>query len=116
MSGIPSDQVMAILRLKQWAFDRAALRHGRTGRLEFSGWRERRQREADSRNVRVLAFEEALSKLDPAHQLVLMLTYRDGLRHTDAAAIIGCSPRNVCYLLTAARHRLADTLDRLDLL
>lgn len=116
MSGIPSDQVMAILRLKQWAFDRVQLRHGRTARLEFSGWRERRQREADSRNVRVIAFEEALARLDPAHQQVLILTYRDGLRHADAAAMLGCSPRTVSYLLPAARRRLADTLDRLDLL
>jgi RNA polymerase sigma factor (sigma-70 family) len=113
---IPSDQVLAILRLKQWAFDRAALRQGRTSRQEFSGWQQRRQSQADSRNVRVVAFEEALSRLDPAHQQVLILVYRDGMRHADAANIIGCSPRNVCYLLTAARHRLADTLDRLDLL
>ena len=116
MSGIPSDQVMAIMRLKQWAFDRAALRHGRTTRMEFAGWKERRQREADSRNVRVVAFEEALARLDPAHQQVLILTYRDGLRHADAAALLGCSPRTLCYLLPAARRRLADTLDRLDLL
>lgn len=65
MSGIPSDQVMAILRLKQWAFDRAQLRHGRTAKPEFSGWRERRQREADSRQVRVMDFERALAHLDP---------------------------------------------------
>ena len=58
MSGIPSDQVMAIMRLKQWAFDRAALRHGRTTRMEFSGYRERHQRAADSHNVRALAFEK----------------------------------------------------------
>jgi hypothetical protein len=74
VSGIPSDQVMAIMRLKQWAFDRAALRAGRTTRMEFSGWRARRQREADSRQVRVLDFERALSLLDPAHQQILLLT------------------------------------------
>jgi DNA-directed RNA polymerase specialized sigma24 family protein len=116
VNGIPSDQVMAIMRLKQWAFDRAALRHGRTARNEFSGWRERRQREADSRNVRVIDFELALSKLDPMHQQILLLTYRDGIRHAQAAQMIGCSPRTIYYLLPAARRRLADTLDRLDLL
>ena len=67
-------------------------------------------------NVRVVAFEEALSKLDPAHQKVLILTYRDGLRHADAAAMLGCSTRTICYLLPAARRRLADTLNRLYLL
>jgi DNA-directed RNA polymerase specialized sigma24 family protein len=116
MSGIPSDQVLAIMRLKQWAVDRIALRHGRATHLEFCGWRERRQREADSRNVRVMAFEEALARLDPAHQQVLILTYRDGMRHADAAALLGCSTRTLCYMLPAARRRLADTLDRLDLL
>ena len=43
-------------------------------------------------------------------------TYRDGLRHADAAALLGCSVRTIYYLLPAARRRLADTLDRLDLL
>ena len=33
---------MAIMRLKQWAFDRAQLRQGRNTRMEFSGYRERR--------------------------------------------------------------------------
>ena len=116
MSGLPSDQIMAIMRLKQWAFDRAALRHGRTARIEFSGWKERRQCEADSRNVRVIDFELALSKLDPMHQQILLLTYRDGIRHAQAAHMIGCSRRAIAYLLPAARRRLADILDRLDLL
>jgi hypothetical protein len=55
---------MAIMRLKQWAFDRTQLRAGRTARMEFSGWRECRMREADSRHVRVMDFERALSHLD----------------------------------------------------
>ena len=66
-AGIPSDPVMAIMRHKQCAFERTALRHGRTTRAEISGFRDRRQREADSRNVRVLDFERALSQLDPMH-------------------------------------------------
>ena len=107
---------MAIMRLKQWAFDRSSLRHGRAANIEHSGWRERRQREADSRNVRVIDFELALSKLDPLHQQVLVLTYRDGVRHKQAAHMLGVSERLVYYILPAARRRLADTLDRLDLL
>ena len=116
MSGIPSDQVLAIMRLRQWAADRVALRNAKATQLRQVGWRERRTRESDARQVRVLDFERALSQLDPMHQSVLVLTYRDGMRHTATAAVIGCSPSNVCYLLTAARHHLADTLDRLDLL
>jgi len=53
------------MRLKQWAFERVALRHGRAARIEQTGWRERRMSEADSRNVRVLDFERAMSQLDP---------------------------------------------------
>jgi RNA polymerase sigma factor (sigma-70 family) len=84
--------------------------------LDHTGWRERRQREADSRHVRVIDFERALSKLDPMHQQVLVLTYRDGIRHREAAHMLGCSERLVYYLLPAARRRLNDILDRLDLL
>jgi len=107
---------MAIMRLKQWACDRAALRHGRAANIEHSGWRERRTREQDSRHVRVIDFERALAHLDPAHQQILLLTYRDGLRHAQAANTLGCSVRAIYYMLPAARRRLADTLDRLDLL
>jgi len=106
---------MAIMRLKQWAFERVALRHGRTCKPEFSGWKERRSREADSRNVRVIDFERALGQPDPAHQQILVLTYREGIRHREAARMLGTSERNIYYLLPAAR-RLTDILDRLDLL
>ena len=50
MPGIPSDQVLAIMRLRQWGFERTALRQVNTSHLKSSGWRERRVREADSRN------------------------------------------------------------------
>ena len=116
MSGIPSDQVLAILRIKQWAVDRDALKCGRTTRMTSAGWSERRMTEADSRNVRVIDFERALSSLDPAHQSVLMLTYRDRHGHAAAAAAIGCSVSTLAYMLPAARRRLADALDRRDLL
>ena len=111
---LPSDQVLAILRLKQWAVDRAALRNAKATHLSHTGWRERRQRDADARQVRVLDFERAMSRLDPAHQFALILTYRDGQGHQDAAAALGCSVRTLAYLLPAARTRPAATLDRLD--
>src|ERR1700749_2037773 len=63
MSGIPSDQVLAILRLRQWAVDRNALKCGRTTRMTHAGWRERRETDADARNVRVIDFEKALATL-----------------------------------------------------
>jgi len=113
---IPSDQVMAIMRLKQWAFERVALRHGRTANIEHSGWTERRTREADSRHVRVIDFERALGQLDPVEQQLLVLTYRDNVPHKHIAAVLGCSVRTIYNLLPAARRRLTDILDRLDLL
>jgi hypothetical protein len=41
-----------------------------------------------------------------------------GLQNCDAEAahMVGMSPPDICYLLPAGRRRLADTLDRLDLL
>ena len=111
---IPSDQVMAIMRLKQWAFERVALRHGRTANIEHSGWKERRTREADSRHVRVIDFERALGQLDPEEQQVLLLTYRDGLRHDHTASMLGMSVRKLYYFLPNARRKLTDILDRLD--
>jgi hypothetical protein len=113
MSGIPSDQVLAILRLRQWTVERTALKCGRTTRLTHAGWRERRETDADARNVRVIDFEKALATLDTTHQLALLMTYRDRQGH--AATALGCSIRTLAYMLPAAR-RLADVLDRRDLL
>ena len=104
------------MRLRQWAFERTALRHCNTTRLKRSGWRERRLSEADSRQVRVLDFERAFSRLDPLHQQALVLAYRDNLPYRDAAHVLAISERNLYYLLPAARRRLTDILDRLDLL
>jgi len=115
MSGLPSDQVLAILRLRQWAVESRALKCGRTTRLTNKGWRERRETDADARNVRVIDFERALATLDTAHQLALVMTYRDRVGHAATAAALGCSVRTVAYILPGAR-RLADILDCLDLL
>jgi DNA-directed RNA polymerase specialized sigma24 family protein len=116
MSGIPSDQVLAILRLRQWAVESKALKCGRSTRLTTAGWRERRETDADARNVRVIDFEMALATLDTTHQMALVLTYRDRVGHQATAAAIGCSVRTLAYMLPAARRRLADVLDRRDLL
>jgi hypothetical protein len=81
MSGIPSDQVLAIFHLRRWAVESKALKCGRTIRMTNAGWRGRRATEADARNVRVIDFEKALATLDPAHQYALILTYRDRAGH-----------------------------------
>ena len=66
--------------------------------------------------MRVIDFEMALATLDTTHQLALILTYRDRVGHAATAAAFGCSVRTLAYMLPAARRRLADALDRRDLL
>jgi DNA-directed RNA polymerase specialized sigma24 family protein len=116
MPGIPADQVLAILRIRQWAQDRQALKTSRTTDYQRTGWQQRKSRAVDARIVRVLSFEQAFSRLDTDQQQVLAATYRDNLTHNETAALLDCSPRKICYLLPAARGRLADILNRLDLL
>jgi hypothetical protein len=65
---------------------------------------------------RVIDFEKALATLDTARQHALVLTYRDRVGHAATAAALGCSVRTLAYMLLAARRRLADALDRRDLL
>jgi DNA-binding NarL/FixJ family response regulator len=52
-----------------------------------------------------------LSHLDPHAPANFATHYRDGIRHRQAANVLGISERLVYYLLPAARRRLADTLD-----
>jgi DNA-directed RNA polymerase specialized sigma24 family protein len=68
------------------------------------------------RNARVIDFEKALDTLDTAHQLALLLTYRDRQGHAATAAAIGCSVRTSRTCCPADRRRQADVPDRRDLL
>jgi len=54
-------EVLAVIRLRQWSYDRARLSAVETANYRRQGYRQRRQREADSRLVRVLDFERALA-------------------------------------------------------
>jgi DNA-directed RNA polymerase specialized sigma24 family protein len=45
-----------------------------------------------------------------------VVIYRERQGHAATAAALGCSVRTVAYILPAARRRLADVLDRRDLL
>ncbi|WP_348261336.1 hypothetical protein P8935_16200 [Telmatobacter sp. DSM 110680] len=64
----------------------------------------------------MIDFERELATLDTAHQYALVLTYRDRVGHAATAATLGCSIRTLQYMLSAARRRLADALNRRDLL
>lgn len=111
-----SDEALAVARLRQWAADRVALTSGRVTNYQREGWQHRHTRAADAKIVRVIAFAEALATLDPDEQAALVLTYRDRERAPEVALAIGCSVRKVCYLVPTARRKLADALDRRDLL
>ena len=115
-SRLTPDENLAILRIRQWSTDRAALHSAKSTDYQRQGWRERRARDADARLVRVIDFERALGQLSDEHQCLLMLQYRE--RHTfeTISRLTGCSIRAIAYKLPAARKALAATLDRLDLL
>jgi DNA-directed RNA polymerase specialized sigma24 family protein len=115
-SGLPADNALAIIRIKQWQQDRAALATSRTTDYTRTGWKQRNHRTADARIVRVLDFERAFAMLEEEHQLALALIYRDNQPQDKAADAIGCSQRKLCYLLPEARQNLANILNRLDLL
>ena len=107
---------LAVARLRQWAAERRASMAGKTTNYQRIGWQTRNTRSFDSKLVRVLDFERALASLDAEEQVVLVLTYRDRERADAVALALGCSIRKISYLLPAARRKLADVLDRLDLL
>ncbi len=110
------DENLAILRIRQWSTDRAALHSAKVTQYERHGWKERRARDTDARLVRVIDFERALGQLSDEHQCLLMLQYRERHNFETIAKLTGCSVRAIAYKLPAARKALAATLDRLDLL
>jgi hypothetical protein len=93
MPGIPCDQVLAIVRLRQWSYDRQALKTAKTTDYTRTGWKHRHSRTADARIVRVLTFEQAFSRLSQDDQTILAATYRDNFDQVTTAALLSCSPR-----------------------
>jgi DNA-directed RNA polymerase specialized sigma24 family protein len=110
------NEALAVARLRQWGAERISLVTGKTTNYQRHGWQKRNARSADSKIVRVIAFAEALATLDPDEQAALVLTYRDRERLAAVALALGCSARKVGYLVPAARRKLADELDRRNLL
>ncbi len=116
IAAMQPSEVLAIVRIRQWAADRAALRSARTVEYQRTGWQARNTRTFDARIVRVIDFERALATLTLEEQTVLLLTYRDGERQAATAHVANCSIRKLAYTLPAARKHLAEVLDRLYLL
>jgi len=110
------DEVLTICKIKQWAQDRAALRAGKTTNYNPSGWTPRMNRNADARIVRVVDFDRAMSRLSEAEQTLLLLAYRDRFTYAEISCLTGISTRSLTRQIPAARKKLGEILDRLDLL
>ncbi len=110
------DEALALARLRTWIHDRIQLRSGRTTDYQKQGWQERKATRFDARIVRAIDFERALAKLDAEEHAALILTYRDHEDQPTIARGIGCSVRKLSYLIPRARKRLAEELDRMNLL
>ena len=111
-----SFEALAVARMRQWSRERAAARSGHTTDYTHVGWRQRQARMADARLVRIMDFERALDGLNETDQLLLLFKYRDQMPDGQIAEITGHSTRALCYKIPQARQRLAERLDRLDLL
>jgi DNA-directed RNA polymerase specialized sigma24 family protein len=109
---------LAVARLRQWAYDRRQLRHGRASDIKPKPGRsgQRNPSRFDARVVRCIDFERAFLTLAPEHQALLWLRYADGDDMPAAAAAAGVSIRTAAKHMPAARQALAAILDRRDLL
>lgn len=109
---------LAVARLRQFAYDRRQLRHGRACDTKPKPGRTnpRQPNRFDARLVRCIDFERAFATLRPEHQALLWLRYADGDDMPATAAAAGVSIRTATNHMPAARKALAQALDRLDLL
>lgn len=110
------DEALALARLRQWSYDRIQLASARTVDHNRRGWTQRNSRTFDARLVRVIDFSRALADLQPLEQAALILIHRDRETVSRAAIALGCSERTVHTLVRTARRKLAENLDKLNLL
>jgi len=110
------NEALAVARLRQWASNRVANLQGKGRRPNAHGWQRRDERTYDAALVRVLDFEKALGRLDNCEQVALVLRYRDKEPAERIAMALRCSVRTVGNILPRARRKLADQLDRMNLL
>ena len=93
MPGMMPDEALAVCRLRQWAYGRVHIKSGHVTDYRRQRWRERRTHESDSRIVRVLDFERAMSRLTPEAQSLLILTYREHPDQRQVSDATGVSVR-----------------------
>jgi hypothetical protein len=102
MLGIPCNQVLAIVRIRQWAFDRQALKTAKTTDYQRTGWTQRNNRSADARIELATTRPEALKavRTDSAHSL---LSARRLIRNMVAASM---TPSNAPNGTSAMAHKI----------
>jgi RNA polymerase sigma-70 factor (ECF subfamily) len=69
-------------------------------------WSEQDQQPSGADAAQSQQIQEALMKLAPKQRAALVLTTWDGLNHSEAAAVLGCSETTVSWRVFAARGEL----------
>ncbi len=111
-----ANTLLAKLRIKQWLIDRTKLNAGTGNNYARSGWRARRSADSDARIVRCLDFERALLQLPQVDAQIILLTYREKQTAETTARLIGANISTIYHRKPKAIARLAEILDKNDLL
>jgi len=109
-------EALAVTAFRRWCADRDAIRRGHTMQFKQRGWTPRTQCQTDARIVRALSFEAAFNTLPEREQSALLLAYRDGLSTPAFSGVLRCPIPHAQAALASGRLRLANALDRRDLL
>ncbi|WP_058186800.1 RNA polymerase sigma factor [Terracidiphilus gabretensis] len=104
-------EVKVIAAIRRWCYDSAKLVSGRGNNYQHRGFQRRDERSYDARQVRVLDFERAFSKLPEQNQVLLLLAHRDGISECELAAMISVSPNSMRRWLMDTRIALATLLE-----
>jgi len=115
------DCAMAVSRLRQYTYMRAAMRSARTSNLDPDAKpgrpaKNRNTSHQHARLVWLIDFDSALESLTAEQIAILLYTYRDGFAQGRVAQMLGISARAISYKLTEALRALANKLDRMDML
>jgi len=111
-------QTMARTRIRQWNQERTALRAGRAKDYTPRGRAPRVPSTCryDAALTRCLDFEREFGKLHEEDQQILLLIVREGQPQRVVAEALHMSTRCLSYKLPTALDRLANLLDRVNLL
>ena len=83
--------------------------------LARTEWSECTAHEAKAVSDRRAAFlQEALLKLSPKQRAAIVLTVYDGLKHDEAARVLGCSETTVSWRVFAAKAKLKRWLEKME--